>query len=260
MTLVCWLKAVIVINLVIFATACQLSQFKAETPSSAEVPSKVQQSLQVQQTPVPTPKPKPLPTRREIMVDKLMRQAQQAFRENRLAIPKENNAYDRFHAILILDPQNAQARAGLQAILLRYGELIRQAIAKGNIGLTQSLLNQAETYYPANELLMDYKSQLRKLQRELANNDPMFLNNSGDHEDFMLDAYQLSKRSGKTVDALKQLAQRIRKTDESILIYARNDAEGRWIYKQMKSSVPGYRVRGDIRVAKTPKIRIMPPL
>lgn len=59
---------------------------------------------------------------------------------------------------------------------------------------------------------------------------------------------------------LEQLARRVSQSDESIMIYARNDAEGRWIYKTMKDAVGDYRIRGDIRISRQPALELLSPM
>jgi hypothetical protein len=56
------------------------------------------------------------------------------------------------------------------------------------------------------------------------------------------------------------VAQRVRESDETVLILARTDAEGRWIYKVMRESVGEYRIRGDIRITREPALVLQPPI
>ncbi len=191
----------------------------------------------------------------------LLRRAELAFRAGRFTSPSHDNAYDKFHSVLLLNPDNRHARAGLQAILLRYSQLIRAALAEGRLRAATNYLRQVEIYYPANSLLMELKQQLALARLAAAKpaavvaekNDPAI-------EEISLPAVELSAKSQAVVDTLAGIATRLRDTEESVLIYARSDREGRWIYKQLKQSASGYRVRGDIRISRIPKIRIMPPL
>ena len=41
------------------------------------------------------------------------------------------------------------------------------------------------------------------------------------------------------------------------VIVARNDAEGRWIYKSMQQAIEGYRLRGNIKMGKRPKVTLI---
>lgn len=195
------------------------------------------------------------------MEQKFLEEAGTAFRAGRLTEPPHDNAYDRFQSVLMLNPDNNVARAGVQAILLNYTDRIRNAISEGHGGFAASLLRKAELYYPANPLLMDLKKEVARLN---AREEEMLLSSENISDDarmeFPLPPGALSRKSSTVSDYLTRIALRVKETDESIMIYARSDAEGRWIYSQLKDAVPGYRVRGDIRISQSPKISILPPL
>lgn len=195
------------------------------------------------------------------MEQKFLAEAETAFRAGYLTEPAHDNAYDRFQSVLMLNPDNSVARAGVQAILLNYTDRIRNALKEGHGGFAASLLHKAELYYPANPLLMDLKKEVARLK---AREEEMILSTENISDDarmeFPLPPGALSRKSQTVADYLSRIAQRVKETDESIMIYARTDAEGRWIYGQLKDAVPGYRVRGDIRIAQSPKISILPPL
>lgn len=191
---------------------------------------------------------------------RLLIQAQKAFRLGRYTTPQHDNAYDKFHSVLLINPTSSRARSGLQAILLRYAELVRSALQNGRLGAASAYLSQAELFYPANALLMDLKKDLRLANKRQPAEVFVAKGSSSEHEEFNLPLDELSDKSSVVTQILSNIALRVKETDESILIFARNDKEGRWIYKQLKQSASGYRVRGDIRISKAPKIRILPPL
>ncbi len=59
---------------------------------------------------------------------------------------------------------------------------------------------------------------------------------------------------------LAALASRVQESKEYVLIYARNDAEGRWVYQQMREASEDYRLRGNIKRHKKPRIVLDAPL
>lgn len=191
---------------------------------------------------------------------RLLIQAEKAFRLGRYTTPQHDNAYDKFHSVLLINPGSSGARSGLQAILLRYAELVRGSLQNGRLGAASAYLNQAELFYPANPLLMDLKKDLRVAKKNQPAEVFVAKGTSSKHEEFNLPLDELSDRSTVVTQILSSIALRVKETDESILIFARNDKEGRWIYKQLRLSASGYRVRGDIRISKAPKVRILPPL
>lgn len=209
----------------------------------------------------------PKPSMYEALEAKLLFQAEQAFRQKRyLPIAAKDNAYDRFHSVLMLNSDNSTAKAGLQAIMLSYSDRIRRLMEADRLDSAQNILTQVETYYPANGLLLELKKGIDEQRRAQAKQLVIASESSIEepkqqrYEEIKLNPKDLSSKNDSAVELLNAIALRLQTTDESVMIYARNDAEGRWIYKQMKSAVKGYRVRGDIRYSKSPKIRILPPI
>ena len=196
----------------------------------------------------------------------LLAEAEADFRAKRLLPNKhKKNAYDRFHSVLILNPSNARARSGLQAILLSSSENVRKLIRIDRFTQAQKRLNNLELYFPANELILDLKRELKKQKQryyEEQQRAQKKIVNAGEQkvsdDQFILPVNGL--KSDKTIALLNEIAQRLKSSDETIFIYARNDAEGRWIYKKLRDAVPGYRVRGDIRYSDRPRIKILPPI
>jgi hypothetical protein len=70
----------------------------------------------------------------------------------------------------------------------------------------------------------------------------------------------LSARNENIKNQLKALANRVQESKEFVLIYARNDAEGRWIYQQMRKASEDYRLRGNIKRHKKPRLVLAAPL
>lgn len=203
--------------------------------------------------------PDTIPIKRR-MENALLKQAQHAFSLGYFTSPAHNNAYDKFQSVLLINPQSEQARAGIQAILLKYAQLTRLAISEGRLPSAKNYLRAAEIYYPANPLLMDLKQKIRDAEAAYAQVDESKESESENkYEELTLAISDLNRKSESLQLALAGIAKRVEESQEGILIFARSDREGRWIYKQLKDAVPGYRVRGDIRISKSPKIRILPP-
>ena len=235
-----------------FLTACGSQQVK---PSEQPVAATAQISK-------PVASAAKAKSAKERVIDELLASAQQAFRDDKLTTPSHDNSYDQFQSVLALDPENSSARAGVQAILISYAEWARNAIASGDYAGAQGYLNQAQLYFPANPLLMELQQTIAKAKQQRKQQEQVVLAQEppAERTEFSLPGLALSKKSPAVASYLARIAARVKESGESVMIYARSDAEGRWIYQQMNNATQGYRVRGDIRVASAPKIVLLPPL
>lgn len=197
---------------------------------------------------------------RQAIIERLLDQAQEAVDDNRLTLPLHDNAYDRYAAVRILEPDNPQAVAGLESILLSYAELIRAALRKGNLAYSQQLLERAQSFYSGNSLLQDLAHDIQQAEALARQQAGLLQQQTAGSDEFLLPVKELTQKSPDVVELLTRIAERVRESRESVLILARTDAEGRWIYKQMNDAVPGYRIRGDIRIGASPKLQLLPPL
>jgi hypothetical protein len=234
--------------LLLVVGACGAAPVKAPPPA-APAPEPV---------PVVAPAPPPPKSPRQRTVETLLAEAEFALQQGRLTLPLHDNAYDRFQAVQLLDPQNSAAGTGLQAILLVYLDRVQQAMAANRLQAAAVELRQAQQYFPASAQLDALVQELRKRGRDL---EPVVAApaDSGDDR-VLLPPQPLSSRTEEVKNLLIQLAQRVRESDEAVIIHARSDAEGRWIYKTMRESVGEYRIRGDIRIVRQPAIVFQAPI
>lgn len=179
--------------------------------------------------------------------------------QGRYSLPAHDNAYDRFRAVQLLDAGNQQALAGLHSILLVYVDRIQQSIGAGRLHAAAADLRQAEQLFPGAELLPPLRAELARRSKSSAVTAKAPIPADG-RERVVLPAQPLRDKTEDVKQLLVRLANRVRESDESILIYARTDAEGRWIYKTMKDAVGDYRIRGDIRINRQPAIELLSPL
>jgi hypothetical protein len=77
---------------------------------------------------------------------------------------------------------------------------------------------------------------------------------------FNLNPADLSARNEHVKSQLAALAKRVQTSKEYVLIYARNDAEGRWVYQQMRKASANYRLRGNIKQHQKPRVVLDAPL
>lgn len=199
-----------------------------------------------------------LPASTQKLVNKVLAKADIALAANRLTLPQHNNAYDRYRAVLQIAPGNIQAKAGLLKIRDTYLKRIDQAIAQEDLQAAKQSLAILTELYPGDSSV----AEARRLLRKVAPKSPKALPAVDDLtiKRFQLPASDLRQRGPHTQAMLAALAERLEQTQESILIRARTDAEGRWIYQTLNAATPTFRVRGDIAIGKPPAIELRAPL
>lgn len=195
--------------------------------------------------PTPEPAPPPPPDPRPRIIADMLYEALLSIDANRLTTPAGNNAYDRFVQVLQLDPGNTVALEGITRIAQRYVELADAAMNQAQYDNAASLLSRGERVKPGLPALAEARDRLAVARQNK-------------FESFALDPGALSGQSQEMLDRLAEIAAYIRDKQATFLINARNDEEGRWIYKIMREAVEGYRLRGDIVIAGTPAVMVTP--
>lgn len=201
-------------------------------------------------------------------IDELLAEAEQALAKDRLTSPIDDNAFDRYQAVLLLDKGNERAAMGIRNIVERYMAMSQSKLKRGDFNAARKLLvivvkinGENAMTRQQTEAIQSAELKWRQSLLALSKNDkkpvaPI----PRDQTIFHLDPRSLSKRSRFIIDQLFALGLRVQETREYVLIYARNDAEGRWIYQQMRKASNGYRMRGNIKRHKKPRVVLEPPL
>ena len=169
--------------------------------------------------------------------------AQQALEADRLRIPLGDNAYGWYQQVLAVDDFNAEAHWGMQQITRRYLQLAERAFQAGRVDKAERMLQGAGQVAASAEQLEAVRQRFR--QRAVAANE------------MYLPTKALSVRSKSAQLKLAEIAERARAENSRLLIIARNDAEGRWMYSQMRAAVEGYRLRGNIEMGLVPRVRLI---
>ncbi len=220
-------------------SACQPQPVKPPVDKARQQMLEDQRRIQQQQT-------------QKRQIQSMLQRAEFQLGRDRLMTPARDSAYGYYQAVLRLEPDNQQAKSGLQSIVIRYIQLARDALAHSKLGLAEQYYDHAKRMAPRNPLLAEFEAALQQAQEKKTD--------LAEQSEFVLDRQALAQRQTQIVELLQQVATRVKTSDESVLIVARNDAEGRWLYQQMRKAAEGYRIRGDIKVGPEPKIVLHPPI
>lgn len=195
------------------------------------------------------------------IVVSMLERADTLYAQGRFLSPEEDNAYIRYRAVQMMEPENSQARSGLSAILVNYVQVLRDDLERGRVSQAQRQLDQLKPLFSGERILLELEEEIRETRKALnvAAIEKKQKETPLDDGRVYLDVRELAARTPVIQAQLAEMANALVESDESIMIYARNDAEGRWIYGQMRQAVTNYRIRGDIRIGK-PAIRFLPPL
>jgi len=91
----------------------------------------------------------------------LLGAAQEAFEANRLTAPANDNALASFKSVQSIDPDNAEADAGIQRIAERYVQLAEEDIAAYRFDKAESLIDEANTIYAGIPSIVPARQKLR---------------------------------------------------------------------------------------------------
>ncbi len=193
------------------------------------------------------------PLTRKQAIERLLIKAERALTRDRLLNPVHDNAYDHYASVLLVDPLNKSAELGMHAIILRYVDLARNAAQSSRFKEAQAYLDRALSVRPNDSGVQELVQNLRNETKS-----PPVLQLSDNA--IGLDSRLLEKRSILMVEQLGLIAHQVKRQGSSLIIVARSDAEGRWIYQQMREAVSGFLLRGDIRVGSPTRIELLPPI
>jgi hypothetical protein len=202
----------------------------------------------------------------QIAIDAILEKADMDLDADRLMKPENSNAVDRYRAVLLLDKANQRAALGLRKVAERYIVLAGSLKASGEYDMALSFIASAEAVNGKTAALTEMKKSIDTAKRanRLVINTPKadFVTQSINplQKVFPLNPKDLSARNNNITRQLAALAERVQESKEYVLIYARNDAEGRWVYQQMRKSSVNYRLRGNIVQHQNPRVVLDKPL
>ncbi len=200
--------------------------------------------------PIPTPvaAPPPAPAKMSVAdadrLDALLEKGDRALKDNRLLTPIDNCAYDFYRDALKVAPGHPAALHGLQRIAERYVAMAEQSAEKGQYAVARKWLDHARLVDPDLDSIANAETQIQ-------------VRSTAQRDHTSLDAEQLTSRSPALSSVLKTLGAKAKARDAWVVIRARNDAEGRWIYQQMADSPGDRRIRAELTLASPPGVDLL---
>jgi len=169
----------------------------------------------------------------------LLGKGQAALQQDQLIAPENDCAVHYFREVLSIVPDQPQAQEGMQAVFNRYLDFARTAHNSGDFTQALAMVDQAEAILPPTAISQAMRTQILEEQaRVAAARAKKLAATKAKGVDYLLSIEGLDKKDDKIQQRLKVIAEHVRTIKGSIRIEARSDAEGRWIYEQMKQDEP----------------------
>ena len=214
--------------LILALTGCKATNSRSSTPTATQ--------------PVVTTPAAPV---RDPRIQRLLEEAYFAFMESRLTTPIEDNAYYRYLQVLAIDPTNEDANTGISNIVEEYLDWSLESVANRNFRAATNYLNKARSVDDTHPNISAVETRITE-----------YRNASEEH--YSLDPLVLNSKTTETPQTLVAIAQRIQETAANVIISARSDAEGRWIYQQLNAQTDN-RIKARFERRSKPGVRLVIP-
>ncbi|MCH8257116.1 MAG: hypothetical protein IIA75_04295 [Proteobacteria bacterium] len=170
----------------------------------------------------------------------LLAKAEEAFAENRLTTPLDDNAYLRYLQVLSIEPDNSKANQGIADIAEKYLAWSIENVQRARYRRARDFLNKARSVDENHPNIATVENMVNSYAE-------------GKTQTFELSRASTERRDPETVSTLGEIAAEISKLQATIMIEAPSDATGRWIYQQLNEAT---RERVRARFEMTSRVRI----
>lgn len=177
-------------------------------------------------------------------IEDLLERAARAIQRDHLTYPSQGSALALYDEVRILDPDNDEARRGLERMVERYLELALGAARQGRMPQAQAMLDRAHLVDPDHPGMAPTRAQIELLA-------------DADRQIFRLDGQLLRDRDDSLWASLRQAGLASRADGCRAEITARNDSEGRWIYQQMSEASGGGRIQAELNIGSPAQIEVL---
>jgi hypothetical protein len=177
-------------------------------------------------------------------LDLLLDQGDRALAAGRLLTPIDDCAYDYYRQALLVAPNHPAAVHGLERVADRYIGMAEQAADRGQFDTAKAMLKHARYVDPDRPGIAETQALID-------------MRSSAKRRHVPLDAEELSSRAAGLADQLKALGGQAKAQDAWVIIHARSDAEGRWIYQQLASAAGDRRIRAELTIGAPPAVDLL---
>jgi hypothetical protein len=174
----------------------------------------------------------------------LLEAAAEAFENDRLITPPGDNAYERLLAVLALDPDNPQAAERIERIVERYLEFATRAAEQGYFPRARSMPDRAR-------IVQHDHPQIQPLE------ETVVLLAQAKRVRIALDRGAVAARDASASARLRNIGARAKMPNTRVTIVARSDAEGRWMYQQMREAPGERRIRAELTIGSPPSVELI---
>ena len=175
----------------------------------------------------------------------MLEQGDDALKAGRLLTPIDDCAYDYYREALVVAPDHPAALHGLQRVAERYVGMAEQAAESGQFDTARSMLEHARIVDPRSR---QHRRRAKRRSNCAAPRNAITSRSTPSNS---------SSRSAELSAQLKTLGAKAKAHDAWVIIRARNDAEGRWIYQQMADAPGDRRIRAELTLGAPPGVDLL---
>jgi hypothetical protein len=195
--------------------------------------------------PAPPPEPSPPPPAPDpAVVADLLEAAAAAFEKDRLLTPPDDNAVEYLHRLAELDPTNADAATLRDRIVERHLEAATLDAERGYFHRARAMLDRARIVQPDHPAITQVTEVVETLAQARRIRIP-------------LDRAAVSGHTEQASARLRNIGARAKLPNTRVTIVARSDAEGRWMYQQMRQAPGERRIIAELTIGSPPSVELI---
>ncbi len=178
------------------------------------------------------------------MIADLIEAATAAYEQDRLLTPAGDNAVEYLHHLANLDPANADAAQLTDLIVERFLEKATQDAERGYFVRARTMVDRARIVQADHPAIEPVAATVETLAQALRIRIP-------------LDRHAITNRTSEASARLRNIGARAKLPNTRVIIVARSDAEGRWMYQQMRAAPGERRIRAELTIGSPPSIELL---